>query len=162
MAKTESFPTQYLKHKGVFSLKEMIQALQDWYGNNGYDFKADKYKLKPNEAEYEMSGERKINEYVLFKIKLHVWVNEMSDVEIVQDGEKKLMNNGNVRVELDAEYTLDYENRFRGNKFLQWLQDIYHDYIIFQTIDQVWEDELFSKSAQLMGLVKEQLGVEAG
>jgi hypothetical protein len=157
-----SMPTMFLKHRGLFSHAKLVQGIQKWFVENQYRFHAPKYKLKANEAEYEIEGERNITEYIKFIIKLHIWIRDMSDVEVVKNGEKIKMNEGAINLDLTADYELDYAKRFGGNKFFQWLQDFYHNYVIRQTISDVWEDDLFLKMSELMGTIKAILGTEAG
>ncbi len=158
--KTERMPVTYVKHRGVFSHQQLVKGIQHWFGENKYTFHAGKYKVKPNEAEYEVTGERKVNEYVKFELSVRIWIRDMSEVEVVQDGEKRKMNEGAVQVEVTGSYDLDYAERFGGSKFMQWLQDFYHKYVIRQTIEEVWEDDLYVKIVQLSNTIKEALGME--
>lgn len=153
-------PTMFLKHRGLFNHGKFVKDIQHWYISNGYKFHAPKYKLKASEAEYEIRGEREVTEYVRFGIYLHIWIRDLVDVEVVKDGEKVKMQEGYIQLDLIGDYELDYQERFGGNKFLQWLQDFYHNYVIRQTISDVWEDDLFLKMSQLMGTMKSSLGIE--
>ncbi len=158
----ERLPPMYLKHRGLFNHSKFIKAIQDWYIGNGYKFHAPKFKLKASEAEYEMRGEREVNEYVKFGIYVHIWIRDLVDVEVVKDGEKVKMQDGYIQLDLVGDYELDYQKRFGGSRFMQWLQDFYHKYVIRQTINDVWEDDLFFKLTQLMGTMKQSLGIEVG
>ncbi|MEM4239608.1 MAG: hypothetical protein QXM31_00405 [Candidatus Woesearchaeota archaeon] len=153
-------PTLYLKHKGVFSKKEMMDVIHNWFTDNRYKFHASKYKIKADEAEYEIKGEREVTEYVRYVIELHIWVRDLKEIEVIKDGEKKKMDEGNIQLELGAYLEFDYSKRFKGNKFIQWLHDIYQKYIIRQTIKDVWEDDLLLKQTELLAAIKEVLGVE--
>ena len=153
-------PVIYLKHRGLFNHSQLVKGIQQWLVDNNYKFHAPKYKLKASEAEYEIEGERDVTEYVRFRIMLHIWARDITDVEIVKDGEKKKMQDGYIQMEITGTLEMDYNARFGGNKFMQWLQDFYHDYIIKQTIGDVWEDDLFLKLNQLTGAIKSILGTE--
>ena len=162
MAETSySLPTLYLKHRGLFNHSAFVQAIQQWYIDNGYKYTPGKFKLKANEAEYEAEGERDIHEYVKFKVGIHVWIRDIADVDVVKDGEKKKMQDGYLQIEVMGEINMDPNKRFAGSKFLQRLQDFYHKYVIKQTINDVWEDDLFLKMNELMGTIKNVLGTEA-
>ena len=65
---TDKSPTLYLKHRGVFSKKELMDAIHNWFTDNRYKFHAPKYKIKSDEAEYEIKGEREVTEYVKYNI----------------------------------------------------------------------------------------------
>ncbi|MEM4253781.1 MAG: hypothetical protein QXR48_00115 [Candidatus Woesearchaeota archaeon] len=153
-------PTLYLKHRGVFSKKELMDAIQKWFTDNRYKFHAPKYKLKADEAEYEIKAEREITEYVRYVIEPHIWIRDLKEVEVIRDGEKKKMDEGSIQLELGAYLEFDWAKRFKGNKFVQWLHDIYQKYIIRQTIKDVWEDDLLLKQTELLAVIKGVLGVE--
>ncbi len=152
----------YLKHRGLFDHAKLVKGIQQWFVDNEYKFHAPKYKLKASEAEYEIEGERQITEYVKFKLALHIWIREMSDVDVIEDGEKKKRQEGMINMELGGSMELDPAKRFSGNKFFQWLQDFYHEYVIKVTIDQVWWDDLYFKLIQLQNTIKGILGTEVG
>jgi hypothetical protein len=158
---TEQMPTLYLKHRGMFSHSGFVRAIQNWFTENSYRFHPNKYKLKSNEAEYEAYGERDIHEYVKFKISIHIWIRDMSEVEVVKDGEKIKMQEGSINLEMDGVITYDPNERFGSSKFMGWLRDFYRTYIVRQTMAEVWEDDLFLKMNELMGTIKNELGIEA-
>jgi hypothetical protein len=155
-----AFPTVYIKHKGLFDQQKLIQRLQGWYGEYKYDFQMPKYKAKPDEFEVEAEGSRKINEYVKFTLKVVVKAWEVKEVEVVKDGETRKMNQGRLAIEVNPEYELDYGKRFGGNKFLQALQDFYHNYIMKRTIEEVWEGELWMHQNAMIRAIREVLGQE--
>ena len=159
---TRGMPILYIKHRGMFNHSQLVKGIQKWFEDNNYVFHAGKFKLKPNEAEYEISGELKVNEYVQYTIEVHMWIRDMSEVEVVEDGEKKKMQEGMINAETTGKYTLDYNARFGGSKFMQWLQDFYHKYVIRQTIDDVGDDDMFLKVVMLNAHIKGLLGIEAG
>jgi len=153
-------PIIYLKHRGLFNHAQLVKGIQQWFTENNYKFHASKYKLKANEAEYEMDGERDVTEYVRYKISIHIWARDIVDVEVVKDGEKKKMQDGYIQMDITGQLDYDYNKRFGGSKFMQWLHGFYQEYIIKQTITDVWEDDLFFKINQLTGAIKHMLGSE--
>jgi hypothetical protein len=157
---TDQMPTLFLKHRGTFELAKLVRTIQQWFTDNNYKFHAPKYKYKANEAELELYGEREITEYAQFRILLHLWARELTDVEVVQDGEKKKMQHAFVNLYMNGEIRFDYTKRFGGNKFFQWLQDFYHEYVIMRTITDVWEDDLLLKMNQLMAAIKDAFKME--
>jgi hypothetical protein len=157
---TDEAPTLYLKHKGTFNHKLLVRTIQDWFTDNRYKFHASKYKLKADEAEYEAKGEREITEYVRYVITIHIWIRDLKEVEVIKDGEKKKMDEGYIQLELGGLLEFDWAKRFKGNKFVQWMHDIYQKYIIRQTIKDVWEDDLLLKQTELLAVIKNVLGVE--
>jgi hypothetical protein len=159
-APSDPSPTLYLKHKGTFNHKLLVSSIQKWFDDNSYKFHAPKYKLKADEAEYEIKTERDITEYVRYVITVHMWIRDLKEVEVIRDGEKHKLDEGYINAEVGGELQFDYAKRFKGNKFVQWLHDIYQKYIIRQTIKDVWEDDLMLKQVELLAVIKDVLGIE--
>ncbi len=160
MQKPDVMPTMYLKHRGMFDHQKLVHGIQDWFVDNGYKFHAPKYKVKASEAEYDIECEREISEYVMYKIGIHMWIYDLKDVDVVQDGEKKKMNEGYLNLDVTGRIEFDWSKRFGGSKFMQWLQDIYHKYVLKQTISDVYEDDLILKMQELVATIKGLLGIE--
>ena len=108
-----------------------------------------------------MKGDRKVNEYVkeIIEVAIRVW--EMKDIEIIKDGQKIKTNEGKIAIEIGGNLSLDWQKRFKGNKFLQNLQDFFHKFIIRKDIGDQWEDNLLFKVMELTKLIQEKIGHEA-
>ena len=159
-------PMSYIKHKGYFDISKLLQSIRKWFLDRDYDFHFTKHKFKiPSpagvEQEIELHGERKINEYVKFNIKLFMRFFDLKEVELVKEGQKIKTNSGRVAIEISASMIFDYENRFGGSKFVQAAQDFYHKFVIKRTIEEEWEDQLFMKMIDLMKLMRKQFEHEA-
>lgn len=153
-------PTLYLKHRGLVDEQKLVNTFQEWFNDNKYRTHFPKYKVKAAESEYMMTGERDITEYCKFWIRIHIWMRGMQDVEVVKDGEKVKMKDCYMQLEIEGWFLVDYNKRFKGNKFLQWLQDFYQNYVIKQVWSDVWEDDLLLKQQQLLADLKEVIGTE--
>ncbi len=154
-------PSSVIKHKGYFDLSKLLNSIKDWFSEQEYDFHFTKHKYKiPSpagiEQEIELFGERKINEYVKYTIKLTVRVFELKEVEMVKEGQKIKTNSGRLAIEIGGSMLFDYENRFGGSKTMQAVQDFYHKLVIKRTIEDQWEDDLFLKIVDLMKLMRRQ------
>lgn len=163
MAKPEflrPMPVLYVKHRGLFSMRELVQAIQKWFVDNNYKFRPSAYKAKADELECEMEGEREITEYLRFKILLHFWARDLKDVEVVQEGEKKKLQEAYINLEITGQIWFDWTKRFKKNKFLVWLEDFYQKYIIRQELGDVYEDDILLKMSKLSDVVKGALGIE--
>jgi len=159
--KDAGFPPILIKHKGYFVLSKLMQAIKKWLEDNHYEFHIPKHKHKASEEEFGIYGERKINDYVKFRLTVDMRIWEFKEVEVVQDGKSVKKNYGRVAINFIPSYTLDYENRFGGSKFMQEIQNFYHKYIIKRKIEDYWEDELFAQAGGLIHVIKTNLEYEA-
>lgn len=163
-------PVTTVKHRGFFDYSKVQQAIRQWYVDDDYDtfdFKAYKQKFPTptgTEHEVEITGSKKVTEYVKFRIDVFMRVYNMRDVELVQGGKKVRMQEGQVQVEVRPFLTLDWQFRFEGRgvwrKFLKSLEQFYNKYIIKYKIGDYWEDMILAKSGQLAGVIRSALGQE--
>ena len=163
-------PVTLVKHRGFFNYSQLLQAIRKWYIDDDYEvLNMPMYKQKfPSptgvEHEFKIHGEKNVTDYVKFHMDIFMRVYNMRDIEIIQDGKKIKLQDGQVQVEVMPKLELDWQKRFSGpppwKKFLQALDEFYRNYIIKYKIVDYWEDEVLLKSSQLARVIKEALGQE--
>jgi len=164
------FPPTLVKHRGFFSYSKLLQAIRMWYVEDDFEvLNIPKYKQKyptPTGTEHEMviKGEKNVTEYVKFHIEIEMRVYNLRDIEIIQDGQKTKLQDGQVMLYVTPILELDWQKRFKGPKpwkgFLEALDKFYRGYIIKYKIADYWEDMVILKGAQLVKTIKEALGQE--
>lgn len=154
-----------IKYRGIFDCEGLFRKIYDWLLHQDYEVYEKKYKHKvpdPRGAEDEitLSGWRRVNGYVKFKLDVdfHLW--DMKYVDVIRNGIKKKLVQARIKILLHPTVELDYSNRFSGNKFLVGLQDFYNKYIIRGDIQNVWEDELWYRTLKLHRVIKDFLDME--
>ncbi|MEM3154781.1 MAG: hypothetical protein QW165_04445 [Candidatus Woesearchaeota archaeon] len=163
-------PVQIIKHRGFFNYSDFLQAVRKWFVDEDFDvLDMPMYKQKfpgptGTEHEFKMRGEKKVTEYVKYKIDFFVRVYNMRDVEIIQDGKKLRVQDGQVQIEITPVLELDWQKRFKGpppwKDFLNALDKFYRNYIIKYTIVDYWEDNCLLKALQLCKIIRQVLGQE--
>jgi len=154
-------PTMHIKNKGIFNLSDMIQGIKGFFEGDSFKVHFPKHKVKKDEHELKMYGERNMSDYVKFKIIIWIRIFDWKEVELIKDGKKIKADSGRIAIDIDGELTLDYQGRFGGSKAMQTLQDFYHRYIIRQDIGDYWEDEIVIRMVNLGKLIREQCQQEA-
>lgn len=161
MAIKRPVPGPRIQFRGVWSMEQLLKFYQKWFTAEYYNFFEKVHKYKPDEQEVELFANRKYNEYVRFNMYVEIHTYHTEKAEIIMKGKKIPALNGVMRIEIRGEVELDWQNRFGGNKFLKRMQELYHTYIIKQTIEQIWDDHMEGKVAELGNATREQLGMEA-
>ncbi|MDP3966516.1 MAG: hypothetical protein Q8Q04_03220 [archaeon] len=155
-AKTEyKLETLKVKYAGFFNFGEIIAFIKKWLQNEYYVVLEQKHKYKPKSQEVEFIGFRKLNEYVKYAVEITIKSEETKEVELVKEGKKLNTQEGKLVITLNGSMDLDWQKRFKGQKFLTFLQDFYHKYIIKQKIEEEWMGPFEKKVMQLRDDVKE-------
>ncbi len=163
-------PTTMIKHRGFFDYSKVLHAIRQWYVDDDYDvLDMPSYKQKfpgPTGVEHELKihGEKNVTEYVKFHMDVFMRVYNMRDIEIIQDGRKIKLQDGQILFNVTPSLELDWQKRFTGpepwKKFLEALDHFYRNYIIKYKIGDYWEDSALIKSGQLASVIKKTLGQE--
>ena len=169
MSTKYELPSTLIKHRGFFDYSAFLQTVRKWYADDDYDFNASSYKQKypgptGTEHEFRFIGDKRVTEYVKFHMIVIARVYSLRDVEIVQDGKKVKLQDGQLQVEVIPEIEFDWQNRFKGagvfKSFIAGLDDFYRNYIIKYKISDYWEDMVLIKSGQLANAIRHVLGQE--
>ena len=154
-----------IKHRGIFDMGGLFRTMRSWMIDQGYEFHETTAKHRvPSPAgateEFVWSGWRRVNGYVVFRIRFWMRAYEVKDVEVVRGGKKKHLTQGAIWIEITPSVELDYQNRFGGSRFLQKVQDFYHHHVIKHNIQDIWEDEVYYRAYKLHRIIKEYLDFE--
>ena len=165
MAKYD-LPTETIKFKGIFDMELLYKSMRDWLTRRGYYFEEPTYKCKLNplggkEDEITWKSYKKETDYFKFWIVIdfHTW--ERKDIEVIEKGKKKKMNQARMTIYFNSYVESDWQGRWQSTPFLQWLNSFYEKYIIKPEIENIYTDKLYYYVLKLHNIAKECLGMEA-
>jgi len=140
----------------------MVQYLKA----NRYWFHEYKYKHKvPSplgaEQEFFWRGEKKVNEYIQYQIFIDIHLWEMTEVEVMQKGNKKTLTNARMEIKLRGQMDIDYEKRYDESTFLQAIKDFYNKYIAKRELESIFWDTIHYRCQKFLNVIKEYLDMQA-
>lgn len=155
-----SHKQDFLKFSGVFDFDGLYRLMAKWFKDRKYDFYENLYKDKPPELELEWIGERKLDDFYKYKIRLYFHLWDMKTVEAIKDGQKKKLTSCRMIVEFDPSVVVDYQNRWTENAFTEKLFGFYFKNIIKREFQLKIADPLWYISYRLQNVMKEYLEME--
>ena len=107
--------------------------IDGWLYEKGYD----KYEKKNEEQvleggrkiELELRPWKKTTDYAKNEIRLRIFIDNMTDIEVEKDGKKVKLNKGDIQIIFDAFLETDYENRWESKPIFYFLRGIVDKYI---------------------------------
>ena len=101
-----------------------------------------------------MEGKRNTTEYVqyILKIKMHSW--DVKEVEIVQDGHKKIVYQGRIEVRFAGNVETDWQKKFEKGTFTKFLKNVYEKYILNRELGAIHYGNVYSKVWNLHAITK--------
>lgn len=155
---TQAPKIQYI---GVLDFKKVYGAALGMYSKNAYLMTEKKNIQKGGgsgtEIEIELFGYRNENEYVSFEITVMIHAWDLTDVEVVVDGKKKIMQKGRIIIDFEAEMKTDYQNNFEKTTFLKKVKRLYERKLMANTLYGVYEDKFFYEMYKFHAAMKEAL-----
>ena len=122
-----------LNYSGIFHLNDLYRMIDGWLYEKGYD----KFEKKNEEQvletgrkiEIELRPWKKTTDYAKNEIRLRIFVNDMTDIEVDRDGKKVKMNKGDIQMIFDAFLETDYEHRWENKPMYYFIRSLVDKYI---------------------------------
>ena len=153
-----------VQYRGIVDLNAFFAVTRNWIQGNRYEFHEHVVKSKLMHdglrREYKWFAWRKINEYIKFDINIFMDIRNIQEVEVIKEGKKEKLAQCKITWEVQGICHFDPDKRFAGSKFLQLLQDFFHNYIIKKEIIFIWWDQLDYRIMKLQREVKDFLEFE--
>ncbi len=149
-----------LNYKGLFEVKGLLKEMDHSIGARGYVKEEKKREERVSASGKEFSIELRPvkvkTQYYSLMIKMRVDVTGLRDVEVVKDGRKEKMNQGNVHIIFDAWTTTDYENRWEQTPWYFFLRTLFEKGI-YKYHTNKYHDELSADAHFIYDNVKAYL-----
>jgi len=129
---------------GIFDFDGLYSFIQSWIANREYEFHEKSYKQKPEidkigeHIELKWYGERKVTEYVMNRIDMHMHAWNVEKVEL--DG--KILTKARLWIQINSTLILDWQEKWGRNSFFRYLRDFFNEYIVKKDIDLKWGEDL--------------------
>jgi len=150
---------EHIKHRGIFSLEELLQAGSSWFFGYRYYWTEKEHteKIKPEGTEFmiEWRALRRMDEYFLYNISVVLVIYRYKAVEMDIDTGRPRKGNGEIEITINAKVVTDYNNNFK-TKFGNTVQNIYERYVIKDRIS-TFKKRLTDEVKDLKKNLKRQL-----
>lgn len=155
----------WIMYKGVYDFNKLYKAIKNWYGVYQFQFHEQKFKNKADnigdELELKLLGDKKVDEWVKYEVIVEMLNSDATWIEIEENGKKKLMLKGRIRISVDAKATFDYQKNFETSPF--WSK-VEKNYLSTKVLDQdvgfKYADELMYNAYSLHALIKDVLNMD--
>jgi hypothetical protein len=153
---------QVIRYKGIIDIDELYKIVHDWLTSRGYQVHEHKYKKIKlpsggTERSFDWQAFRPVTEFVMFWISVHWQFQDVVDVEVVKNGEKKMLQKARVLIRIQHSIELDWNERLAHKEWHQSIISFVQGFMYRKKIDTLWEDKLRFKCYELMNVVKEAL-----
>lgn len=138
-----------VKLSGIFDVKELYIHLHTWLADeHNYDVVEQKYdeKTRSGGKKYliDWKAMREIDEYSQFIIQANWDLRRVKDITVERGGEKVKMQQGKLKILVQAQLETDYESRWEKKPFFNFLKGFYEKYVYKDTIErlrgQLWNE----------------------
>src|SRR3989344_580355 len=166
MAFEDPLPPSLIRYRGLFDWAGLYATIADWFKHYRFILHEEMYKHKvpsPQGAEQELFwyAEEEVTEFVKFRfeVSFHLW--DMTEIEVVKDGKKKLLTNARLEIQISGKLMFDWQNKFDKNKFTRALRDLYLGYIWRRESSSVYGDMIYYRMLNLHAHVRKYLDMQS-
>ncbi|MBW3003979.1 hypothetical protein KY328_05830 [Candidatus Woesearchaeota archaeon] len=152
-----------LRFSGIFDFDGLYKLMVNWFMDRNYDFYEPLYKDKPGDAgrevEIEWKSEKKIDEFYKYIVEVffHLW--DVQPVEVILEGEKKLLTKARMEIRIVGTLEADYQNRWSRSDFRVKLLSFYINHIIMKRLELYVLDPFYYRLYDLHTMVKDFLNM---
>ncbi len=159
-------PGGTIRYRGLFDWGQLYYAIADWFKRYRFYLHEETYKHKvpsPRGAEQELDwyGTVEMNEFIRFRInvKFHIW--DMTELEVIKNGKKKVLTNGRIEIKLDGMIYYDWQDTFERNKLSRALRSLWVKHIYRREVTSFWGDMLYYRMWNLHAHIKKNMDMQA-
>lgn len=142
-----------VRYYGVFDLDRLYSELCKWIKTHEYDFyepkHSDKDKPRGKELKYTLEGEREVDDYFKYYLKMYLFGQDLTPVS---DNLVK----GVVKVNFTGYVELDWKKKWGHSSFTNFLFKVYNNYIIKHSVERQ-RDLLFEDLVEFQDVAKNVL-----
>jgi len=159
-------PDRYLsvKYKGIFDMEGLYKKIYDWLKKRKFEWHEpiikDRHPEIGDEDEIVITGFRNDTDFMRVWISLYIHAYDMNDVDVVKDGKKQRLVKGRILVRMQADFELDYEEKWEGSKFQTGLRHFLINYIFDRKI-RTYGDKIEYECHNLQEEIKKHFDMQA-
>lgn len=151
-----------IKYSGEFDYEGLYLCVYNWLKNNRYEVQeVYKHKMTPAGAEVELTfkGNKKITEFVKYKLEAETKGWNITEHEAVKEGKKQKLNKGRLIIALTMTLELDWQKKYQESPFWQRVYKLLAGTILKKKALLDWGGNLVGEAYQLHTAIKKQLNM---
>ncbi|GEM_PF-704737 len=157
--------TAFIKYSGVLDMLELLRFIKNWFGKRYYDVAEKEHselvKSAGKEITIEFEADRKITEYVRFKINVRIYILRLIDVLIDTPEGKEKKQQGEVEIGVKSWMVKNYKGTFKKkekSKIQEFFRQVYERFIGKTHLDNL-KKKLETETLMLIDEIKTSLNI---
>ncbi len=150
-----------IHYNGIIDVKKLFDAVQSWFSKENFSTLEDVYKFKEatfgHDIEEEITGTKKVNEFIKYEIKVKIVIRDAEFVEVVENGVKKSARRGGAVIEITPRLLTDWQKSLQKGRLGRLKHSLYA-YVLKPKIEDHW-DTLYYKGISLQKAIKGALNM---
>jgi hypothetical protein len=123
-----------IRYSGIFDFDGLYKYMIKWIKDKDFDFYEKKILDKPPYKIYKFEGRKKVNFYVMFLLSPEIWLWDHKQVEVIKDGQKKILTESRMKIVINGGYITDYDGDFEKGAGIKQIEGFLNDKILAHEI----------------------------
>ncbi len=157
--------TAFTKYSGALDMVDLLNVIKTWFGKRYYDVAEKEHseavKSAGKEITLEFEADRKITEYVRFKINVKIYILRLIDILVEAPEGKVKKQQGEVEISIKSWMVKNYKGTFKKkekSKIQEFFRQIYERFIGKKHLDDL-KDKLVAETLMLIDEIKTSLNL---
>jgi len=152
-----------IKYNGVFDMVELLGAMKGWFAKRYYDVAEKEHseavKSSGKEIIWDVEADRKVTEYVRFKIGIKMVILRLTEVIIETPEGKERKQQAEVDIGVRSWLVKNYKDTFKkSSKTQEFLRQVYERFIGKNQLDD-FKTKLTNETLMVIDEIKATLNV---
>jgi hypothetical protein len=151
-----------VNYSGLFDVKELYSAINEWFKDKGYDRREIKNEEHITPAgkfiDIELMPYKKLSDYAKSVIRMQITMRDVKEVEVERDKHKVKINQGAIEFIFDSYLETDYEGRWEQTPFYFFMRTVY-DKFFYKNYTERFEETVASETAEAEAMIKSFLNM---
>jgi hypothetical protein len=144
----------------LVDLREFYKLIKDWFTKQQFDIlEKEHLKRGPKDIFIKWENEKKMNDYVMYVIKLQISITDKEDVIVKERGKEKKKQKADFKLIVESFLAKDYEDRWTKTPMQQFMRGFYDRFIVGGKMNS-YADELEKLTYQFRDEMKSYLKLQ--
>ncbi|NTV23122.1 MAG: hypothetical protein HGA85_01960 [Nanoarchaeota archaeon] len=123
-----------IRYRGIFDFDGFYKYVVKWIKDHDFDYYEPKVLDKPPYKIYKMMGRKKVSFFAMFMVLPEIWIWEAKPVEIIKDGQKKVLTEARMKFVVNGGIILDYDGDFEKSEGQKKMEKFLVDKILYHEV----------------------------
>lgn len=129
-----------ISYTGYFDAAKLWRIIRGFMESRGYFYLETEHneivREKGKELYMDVDIHREFSDYVKGRVRIECFIKDLVDVELDEEGTRRVLNDGKVKFKFESYVMTDFEGRFEGMAYLFFIRTMLEKFVYERQINK--------------------------